>query len=46
MERIGDKRVAYRVWVGGPAGKRPLGGNRRVKWIFKKWASEAWTELI
>jgi hypothetical protein len=43
--------VAYRVLVGRPEGKRPLGRPRRrweddIKMNFKKWIVEAWTELI
>jgi hypothetical protein len=39
---MGEGRVVYRVLVGKPEGKRPLGRPRRrwednVKWIFKKW---------
>ena len=43
VARIGHRRVAYRVLVGMPDGKRPLGRRRRrwqedsIKWIFKKW---------
>jgi hypothetical protein len=29
---MGEKRNAYRVFVGKPAGKRPLGGPRR-RWV-------------
>jgi hypothetical protein len=45
MRRIGDRVSAYRVWVGRPGGRRPLGGIT-FKWIFKKWDGEAWTGLI
>ena len=31
MARIGEERRVYRVLVGKPEGKRPLGGPRR-KW--------------
>jgi hypothetical protein len=39
---MGLGRGLYRVLVGKPEGKRPLGRPRRrwedkVKWIFKKW---------
>jgi hypothetical protein len=28
----GEKRNAYRLWVGKPEGKRPLGGSR-CRWV-------------
>jgi len=35
-----EKRNAYKVWVGKPKGKRPLGRFRQryviLKWILKK----------
>jgi hypothetical protein len=38
---------AYRILVGKPQGKRPLGRTRiTIKWIFKKWDEEACTGLI
>jgi len=42
---------SYRVLVGRPEGKRPLGRPRHrwrviLKWIFKKWDVEAWTGFI
>ena len=33
VARIGEKRVAYRVLVGKPEGKRPLGKPRR-RWVY------------
>ena len=44
---MGERRGAYRVLVGSPEGKRPLGRprRRRLKWIFRKW-DEALTGLI
>ena len=43
-ERIG----VYKVLVGKPEGKRPLGRPRHrwddnIKWIFRKWDVVAWT---
>jgi hypothetical protein len=43
-----DRRGAYRVLVGKPDGKRPLGrpGHRwedNINRIFKKWDGESWT---
>jgi len=40
-----EKRVAYRVLVGKPERKRPL-GRVILKRIFKKWDGEGWTGLI
>jgi hypothetical protein len=37
---MGERRGVYRVLVGKPEGKRPLGRPRRrimLGWIFKKW---------
>ena len=39
---MGAKRGAYRVFVGKPEGKRPLGRPRSdgriiLRWIFKEW---------
>jgi hypothetical protein len=42
LARMGERRAAYRVLVGKPEGKRPL-GRRRPRWEdnikmgFKKW---------
>jgi hypothetical protein len=49
VARIGDRISAYRVLVGKHEGKRSLGRPTRrwriiLKWIFKKWDGEAWTE--
>ena len=42
-----EGRGAYRVLVGKPEGKGPLGRTRiALKWIFKKWNEEARTGLI
>jgi hypothetical protein len=36
----GEKRNAYRILVGRPEGKRPLGGPRRRWGIILKWILE------
>ena len=50
MARMGNRKGAYRVLVGKPELRRPLGRPRRrwenIKWIFKKWYGKAWTGLI
>jgi len=48
---MGQRTDAYRVLVGRPEGKGPLGNPGRrwkdnIKRIFKKWDGEAWTLLI
>ena len=44
---MGERRGVYRVLVGKPEGKRPLGRLRRrggiiLSWIFMKWDVEVW----
>ena len=45
---MGERRGIYRVFVGKPEGKRPLGRPRCrwediLRWIFKKGDVELWT---
>jgi hypothetical protein len=36
----------YRVLVGKPEGKRPLGRRRIVlRWVFRKWDVGLWTGI-
>jgi hypothetical protein len=48
----GEKRNAYRLLVGKPEGKRPLGRprHRRVDnilgWILERWDGMMWTGLV
>jgi hypothetical protein len=49
VARMGEKRDVYRILVGRPEGRRPLGrptwsGRIILKCIFKKWDG-AWTGL-
>jgi hypothetical protein len=34
---VREKRNAYRILVGMPEGKRPLGRPRRRLWVILKW---------
>ena len=36
VARIWERRGIYRILVGKPEGKRPL-GKPRHRWIFRKW---------
>jgi hypothetical protein len=48
---MGEKRNAYRLLVGKPEGKRPLGRPRRrsgwiiLGWILERWDGVMWTGL-
>ena len=47
VARMGQGRRVYRVLVGRPEGKRPLGRPRRrwgiiLRWIFRKWERGLW----
>jgi hypothetical protein len=46
---MGERRGIYRVFMGKPEGKRPLGRPRCrwgliLSWIFRKWDVRLWTE--
>jgi hypothetical protein len=51
VARIGEKRNAYRLLVGKPGGKRPL-GRPRHRWadtiimILERWDGVMWTGLV
>jgi hypothetical protein len=55
VARMGERRGAYRVLVGKPEGRRPLGRPRRrwevntlllvLRRIFGKWDGDVWTGL-
>jgi len=45
---MGERRGIYRVLVGKPEGRRPLGRPRHrweitLRWIFWKWDVGVWT---
>jgi hypothetical protein len=51
VARMGETRGAYRILMGRPDGRRPLGNPRAdgiilLKWTFNKWDREAWTKLM
>jgi hypothetical protein len=50
VAHIGEGRGVYRILVGKPEGKRPLGRPRHsgiiLKWIFRKWDVGAWIGSI
>jgi hypothetical protein len=37
VARMGETRNAYRILVGKPEGKRPLGRPRRSGWTGSNW---------
>jgi hypothetical protein len=41
VARLGEKRTAYRILVGKPEGKRPLGRPRHRGWIILNWILES-----
>jgi hypothetical protein len=50
---MGEKRNAYRLLVGKPEGKRPLGrprrrwvDNIRIGWILERWEGVIWIGLF
>ena len=48
VARMGEGRSVYRVLVGKPEGRRPLGrpgvdGRTILGWIFGKWDVGVWT---
>ena len=48
VAHMGERRGVYRVLVGKPEEKRPLGdpgidGRIRIRWIFRKWNVGLWT---
>jgi hypothetical protein len=46
---MGEKKKAYRLLVGKPKGKKPLGRPRRMwvdGWILERWDGVMWTGLV
>jgi hypothetical protein len=41
---MGEKRNAYRILVGKPEGKIPL-GRSRLRWILERWDGMGWNGL-
>jgi hypothetical protein len=46
VARMREKRNAYRLLVGKPEGKRPLGRPRRRWWIILGWILEWWDGVM
>jgi hypothetical protein len=46
VARMGEKRNAYRLLVGKPEGKRPLGRPRCNGWIILGWILERWDVVM
>jgi hypothetical protein len=51
VSRMGEKRNAYRLLVGKPEGKRPLGARDICGWIIlgcilERWDGLMWTGLV
>jgi len=47
VARMGEERGVYRVLVGKPEGKRPLGRSGR-RWVdnIRRWDVGIWTGLV
>jgi hypothetical protein len=48
---MGEKRNVYRLFLGKPEGKRPLGRPRRrwvhnIRWILERWDGVIWAGLV
>jgi hypothetical protein len=46
VARMGEKRNLYRLLVGKPEGRRPLGDQDVGGWIILGWISERWDWVI
>jgi hypothetical protein len=46
MARMGEKRKAYKLLVGKPEGRRPLGRPRVGEWIILGWILEWWDGVM
>jgi hypothetical protein len=49
VARMGEKRNTYRLLVGKPEGKRPLGRPRHRYldgWILERWGGVKWTGFV
>jgi len=43
VARMGEERVVYRVLLGKPEGRRPLGRPIILGWIYRRWDVGIWT---
>jgi hypothetical protein len=51
MRCMGEGRSVYKILVGKPEGKKPLGRPRHrwedcIRIIFKKWIEKVWTGFM
>jgi hypothetical protein len=46
IARMGEKRNVYRLLVGKPEGRRPLGGWIILGCILERWDGVMWTGLV
>jgi len=44
VARMGEERGVYKILLGKPKGRRPLGRPRR-RWISRRWDVGIWTGL-
>jgi len=46
VARVGEESGVYRVLLGKPEGRRPLGRPRLDEWILLGWISRRWNVVI
>jgi hypothetical protein len=43
---MGERKGAFRILVGRPEERRPVGWEECITFIIQKWGGELWTGLI